>query len=314
MSFSFSDFAAALKAGARLSADDVLAVRRAIWPDGKVSDAEAEAVFELNRLACDPAPEWGDFLIEAMTDYVVNARAPRGYVDEANAAWLIDQVDRGGGLVTALELELVVKLLESALNCPASLKAWALRQIEQSVLNGEGPTRRDGPVRPGVVDEAEVKLLRRIVFAAGGDGALVVSQDEAELLWRLKDACLHADNAPGWKTLFVQAVGNHLMAYPSYTPLERGAAARLEAFVADHRSSVLGFFARMRQADPAGEARRLLAERDRPAPDHDAAVAAAEAITPSEGQWLQSHIDADGARDDYEEALLAFVAGESGQP
>jgi len=297
MSFSYSDFAAALQGGARISAHDVLELRRWVWPDGAVSDAEAEAVFALNRLARDAGPEWSDFLIEAMTEYVLNARSPRGYVDEANAAWLIDQVDRDGTPVTATELQLVAKILESALNAPASLKAWALREVEAGV-------RADGRV-----GEDEVALLRRILFAAGGDGASVVSQDEAELLWRLKDACLNADNAPGWQKLFVQAVGNHLMAYSSYQPLERGEAARLEAFVADRRSSVLGFFARMQGANPAAEAGKLL--RGEAAPDHDAAVAAANAITPAENQWLQGHVDADGARDPYEEALLAFVAEDS---
>jgi hypothetical protein len=300
MSFSYSDFAAALEGGARIGADDVLELRRWVWPDGAVSDAEAEAVFALNRLARDAGPEWADFLIEAMTDYVVNAKPPRGYVDEANAAWLIDQIDRDGAPITATELELVVKVLERALNAPASLKAWALRRIEAGVLGD------------GRIGEDEVKLLRRILFAAGGEGALTVSQDEAELLWRLKDACLHADNGEGWQRLFVQAVGNHLMAYSSYTPLERGEAARLEAFVNDHRSNVLGFFARMRDANPAAEARKLL-RGEESAPDHDAAVAAANAITQSENNWLQGHVDADGGRDPYEEALLAFVAEENGR-
>jgi len=298
MSFSYSDFAAALRAGARISAEDVLALRRWVWPDGAVSDAEAEALFELNRQAGDAEPEWADFLIEAMTEYVVNAKPPRGYVDEANAAWLIDQVDRDGAPVTATELALVVKILERALNAPAPLKAWALRQIEESVL------------RDRRVGDDETALLRRILFAAGGEGALSVSRDEAELLWRIKDACLDADNGPGWKTLFVQAVGSHLMAYASYKPLERGEAARLEAFIEDHRSSVLGFFSRMRAASPAAEARRLLAGEG-PAPDHDAAVAAARAIIGAEDAWLSAHVDADGARDPYEEALLAFVAEES---
>ena len=303
MSFSFSDFAAALKAGARISADDVLAVRRWVWPDGAVSDAEAEAVFELNRLARDPAPEWADFFIEAMIDHVVNGRAPHGYVDDSRAGWLIGQVDRDGVAVGAAELELVVKVLEKALNCPAPLKAWALRQIESAVLGGDGP----------VIDEAEVTLLRRIVFAGGGDGALVVSRDEAEMLWRLKDACLHADNAAGWKTLFVQAVGNHLMAYSSYRPLDRADAERLEAFVGDHESNVLGFFARMRAANPAQAARTWLGGA-KPPVDHDAAAAAARAVTPDEDRWLQARILADGARDPLEEALLAFVAEESGRP
>jgi len=43
----------------------VLAVRRAAWPDGKVSDDEARALLEPTRLAADPSPEWAEFFIEA---------------------------------------------------------------------------------------------------------------------------------------------------------------------------------------------------------------------------------------------------------
>ena len=286
MGFSFADFAAALKAGAAISAEDVLEVRRWAWPDGAISTAEAEALFELNRSAKDKAPEWDDFFVEAMTEHVVNQTAPRGYVDEARAAWLIGQVDRDG---TPVELALVVKIVETALNCPASLKSWALGRIEAGVLAN------------GVIDAAEVDLLRRLVFAAGGEGALGVGADEAELLWRLKDATLGADNAPGWKTLFVQAVGNHLMAYSSYRPLERDEAARLDSFVADHRASVLGFFARMARTSPRAFRPGV------PPIDRDAAVAAANAVTPDEEKWLEAHVDADGARDPLEQALLAFV-------
>jgi hypothetical protein len=299
MSFSFSDFSAALAAGARISAEDVLAVRRSVWPDGKVDDAEARILFDLNRLARDPAPEWADFFIEAITDFVVNAKEPKGYVDLANAAWLVEEVERSGAPPSGIELELVVKVVERALNCPAELKSWALARIEEAVH------------RDGRVDAGEAKLLRRLIFAAGGDGALGVSRGEAELLWRLKDACRDAGNAPEWKTLFVQGVGNHLMAYNSYKPLERGEAARLEAFVNDHRSNVLGFLARMRGANVAREARDLL--KAEPGVDREAALDAARAITPGEDDWLDAHVEADGVRDPYEEALLAFVAEESGR-
>ncbi|MEA3014394.1 MAG: hypothetical protein QOD42_2939 [Sphingomonadales bacterium] len=300
MSFSFTDFAAALKAGAHLSAGDVLAVRREVWPDGRISDDEARALFEVDRLAADPAPEWADFFLEALCDHVVNGKEPKGYIDLPNAAWLVEEIERGGEPPSRLELELAVKVIERALNGPAELKSWVLARIEEEV-------RRDGRV-----DAREAGLLRRTIFASGGDGALAVSQDEAELLWRLKHACREADNAPEWKILFVQGVGNHLMAYNSYTPLERGEAARLEAFMDDRRSSVLGFFARMRGANPVDEARGLLGGGDAPRVDHDAAVDEARAITGNENAWLQTHVDADGVRDAYEEALLAFVAEESG--
>lgn len=305
MSFSFSDFSATLKAGGRVTAEDVVAVRREVWPDGAISAEEAESLFELHRLASDPGPEWADFFIEAMCEHVVNGQEPKGYVDDGKAAWLIGQIEADGeGLPprAAIDLELVVKILDRALNCPASLKSWALGRIEQAVA------------RDRRVGGDEVNLLRRIVFACGGDGALTVSQDEAQALWRIKDICLQSENDPGWKTFFVQAVANHLMAFSSYRPLERGETARLEAFVNDTSSSVLGFLNRMRDAsfgDALKQARDDLVESGPSAADHDRAVAAANEIAPAEKDWLDGRILADGARDDYEEALLAFIAEES---
>ena len=312
MGFSFSGFEAALKAGARISADDVLALRREIWPDGAVSDREASALFDLNRVAEGAGPEWTGFFVEAITEYVVNQRPPRFYVDDETADWLIAEIERDGAAASATDLALVVKILEAALNCPERLKAWALARIEAAVLTGEGPTRNGAP-RPNVIDEAEVALLRRIVFAAGGDGACTVSAGEADTLWRLKDACLASDNAPGWKTLFVQGVANHLMAFDDYRPLAREEAARLDAFVADHKSSVLGFFARMGRAGPVRGARDLLhPEHERTAAEHDSAVRAAAAITAGEQAWLDTHLHADDKIDPYEEALLAFLAEDAG--
>ncbi len=305
MSFSFSDFSAALRAGGRISAEDVIAVRREVWPDGAVSDEEAENLFELHRLARDPGPEWAAFFIEAMSEHVVNSRPPRGYVDDQHAAWLIGQIERDGEGCegrAAIDLQLVAKILDIALNCPSSLKNWALRRIEAAVA------------RDRRVGADEVSLLRRIVFACGSDGALAVSQDEAEALWRIKDACLRTDNDPGWKTFFVQACANHLMAFSSYRPLERGEAARLEAFVNDSSSSVLGFFGRMRDShfgDALGQVREELFDQGPSSADHDKAVEAANAVEPGEKKWLDGRIEADGARDPYEEALLAFIAEEN---
>jgi len=302
MNFSFSSFAEALKAGARISAEDVLAIRRYVWPDGSVSDDEAEVVFELNRLASEPGPEWSAFFVEAMCEHVVNGQAPKGYVDEEAGQWLIGQIGRGGSQASrALELELVVRVLEKALNAPAALKSWALARVEAAIAGD------------GKVGEDEATMLRRILFASGGDGALAVSRDEAETLWRIKDRCLKGDNAPGWKQLFCQAVGNHLMAHDSYRPLERQEAARLEAWANDHRSSVLGFFGRMRPNASMDEALKAAFPDRKTAAEHQAEVEASRAVTADEGAWLDGRLETDGARDEYEEALLAFIAQENGE-
>jgi hypothetical protein len=311
MTFSFSNFTSNLQAGQPISSDEVLAARRWARSDGGISPAEAETIVEMNRLNSAPSPEWADFFVEALAEFVVNRLQPRGYVDEGNAAWLMAQIDQDGRLETYTELELLVKVLETALNAPPALKDYALRQIEQSVITGEGPTRRGGPISPGVVDEAEVLLLRRILFASGGEGALTVSRHEADLLWRIKDATLGAANAPGWKTLFVQGVGNHLMAYSSYKPLERNEAQRLETFMNDHRVSVGGFLGRMVSSLSGRHSRPQAPEEA--AQHRQEAIAASLAITPAEAAWLKQHHESDGVLDPLEQALLEFVADESRQ-
>jgi hypothetical protein len=48
----------------------------------------------------------------------------------------------------------------------------------------------------------------------------------------------------------------------------------------------------------------------KPVRDHDAEVAAAHAVTSDEKLWLQHRIDADDQIDEFEQALLTFLAEE----
>lgn len=313
MTLPMIDLADALKARAVMTADDVLAIRRVAWPDGRIDALEADAIFALNEAIAAPPPEWVDFFVEAITAYVVHQQAPTGYVDDANAAWLMARIDADGRVDSRAELELLVKILEVAVNVPDTLKAYTLRQIELAVTEGAGPTRGGGSLSPGSINPTEVALLRRVLFAAAGDGPGCISRAEAELLFRLKAATQGAANAPEWKTLFVQAVGNHLMAHSDYRPLSRERAAELDAFMNDAEVNIGRFLGRMLRSTGRLDLIGQLGSRAEKS-DHDAAVAADRAITPDEAAWLKAQIDADGALDDFEKALLHFVAEESGSP
>ena len=70
---------------------EAIPLRRDAWPDGRISQAEAEAIFALDRQLRRAGSEWVDFFVEALGEYVVNQRAPAGYVDRENAAWLMDR-------------------------------------------------------------------------------------------------------------------------------------------------------------------------------------------------------------------------------
>ena len=311
MSMHFRELAEQAMADGAIAADEILGLRREGWSNSAVDADEAEAIFVLNDHLTDASPEWSDFFVEAISEYVVNGVMPRGYVDDGQADWLMERIDDDGRLDSQTELELLVRVLEKALGAPQALKDYALGQIEQAVLTGEGPTRDGGLLEPGVVNSAEARLLRRLIFAPGSDRPAAVSRSEAEMLFRLKDASLAGDNAPDWKQLFVQGVGNYLRGFGGSDSLSRERAAELESFMNDSAVSIGGFFARMAQSNPLTGFSSLF-DREPEAADLDDAVAAEHEVTTIEQAWLQGQIDANGQVDEFDQALLDFLAEEEG--
>jgi hypothetical protein len=292
------DVAGMIRDARVLGVDETQAMRHAVWPDGVISPVEAGILFELNRASPSPSAEWVDFFVEAITAFLVEQAEPRGYVSDENAAWLMQRIDHDGRIDTLAELELLVRLIERADNVPDDLKAYVLVQVKRAVLTGKGPTRHGDSLTPGRIGTTEVRLLRRVLYAAGGHAPAHISAAEAELLFAIKDATVHGDNAPEWQALFVQALSLHILADPIYHALHSDEAARLNAFMADTSSSVGGFIGRMATSfgKAAPQARRKPARtRNR-------------GVSERKQDWLQAMMDRDGALDPLERALLKALA------
>lgn len=312
MSISFQGLVADAAAQGAITASDILALRQTVWTDNSISAEEAEAILAINTGITDPDAGWTDFFVEALTQWLVHAQDPRGYVDEAQGGWLLDRIDRGGRVETMAEIELLVHLLEAATSTPQSLRAYALAQVEKAVMDGNGPTRAGGTLEPGKVTAGEAQLLRRMIFASGGDGPASVSVEEAELLFRIKNASLGADNAPEWKQLFVQGVGNYLEGCRNLAPLSRAREAELETFVESRDEGVGGFLSRMFRSSPDMQGAKVYLQGGEMAPERLGSTLAAmadtdAAITSGEQAWIDARIQADGTIDPYEQALLDFL-------
>lgn len=312
MTYQFRMLADQAKTDGVITADEILALRRGGWNDGRIEAGEAEALFDLNDHLNVRSAEWVDFFVEAMVEFLLAGVSPRGFISDAQADWLIARVDHDGHLDSMAELELLARLFDKAERVPERLRGYALAQIEQIVLTGSGPTRDGGQLDGACITAAECKLLRRFLFSFAGDGPGAVSQAEAEMLFRLKDATLGAANAPEWSQLFVQGVANHVLAWNGYRQLSTEKAVELETFMADNTPRFGGFFGRMAKADIGSGFSAVMGfgrkgvTRDQ----HQAEVAAARQITESEDAWLQHQIDGDRVFDDLEKALLRFIAEE----
>ena len=313
MSVAFADLTNDIRQRSSIAAEDVLALRRLVWGDQSVSREEADALMALNTACRLQATEWVDYFVEVMVDYLVHQETPEGYVDDAKSAWLMGWIDKDGAVNSLTELELLVKVMETAESVPAALRDYSLKQIEAAVLTGQGATRNgfndgDGRLDATCINATEVELLRRMIFAQSGDDAYIVSTAEADMLFRLKDATLGANNAPTWPDLFVKAVGNHLMAHRNYETLSREDKLRMDAYEADTTVSIGRFFRRMVGREGAALSPAALSIADKM--NDDAAAAVDHAITPQETQWTLDHIRADGHYDPVEKALVAFIRKE----
>lgn len=332
MTFDPSGQPGAFAAGQPVSADQLRELRAEVWGDGGISAAEAEKLFEINRTVA-PSKDWSDFFLDALSAFMLSQHEPRGYITEDDANWLISQMAITGYVQTPLEIELIVKLLEHAQYAPGSLRRFALGTMENVVMAADGK-----------VDDSLVALIRRLIFAPASDGPAKVSEAEAEMLFRLKDRSLGKDNSPEWKKLFVQGIANHLMAHQSYVPPSAEEELRLEApyearpfghvlpRLGDMRDGLaftrlelehdfdLPWHSRPRKFAGLSE-REMLDAMLTPKTgetitrlDREVGEAADAEVTGQESHWLQSLFDQDGQHDEYEQALLDFLAEDGVRP
>ncbi|MFK0691218.1 hypothetical protein ACFX5Q_23905 [Mesorhizobium sp. IMUNJ 23033] len=297
----------------RITAEDVTMLRREVFGDGVVSRGEAEALFALDATARDKCQEWPEFFVEAITDYIVHQEKPAGYISEGNADWLVQTISRDGMVDSRIELELLVHVLEKAKSSPSKLCAYALEQVGHAVIDGKGPLMLGGDLVPGLIAKAEVDLLRRILYAYGGDGNIAITRAEAEVLFKINERSAAASNDPSWNDLFVKAIANFVMCSAGYEAPTREVALRRDSFFEQADAEIGGFFGRMVSGGLAAimEAYRapddIETEWEARNRASEALARRAETIDAGEAKWLAERIGGGRPLRENERALLTLI-------
>lgn len=296
---------------------DVLRLRGALHGDGIVSAEEAELLFQLNETCPSQHPAWADLFVETLTDYLVEQTEPEGYLTTDDAKRLIDRVTSGGRSFHKVELDLIVSVLDRSRWSPVSLSRFALEQVKRAVTDGDGPLRVGHERVKGTIRESEVELVRRILYAFGGDGSVAVTRAEAEVLFDINDAIADPTENPAWADLFVKAITNVVMAASGRAVPTREEALRRDAWLIDRgelspsallsamvRSSLDAVWGAYQEQSPEERALARL-EHQR------IEIITNEAITEAEAGWLCERIGRGGRLTANEAALVAYLKKES---
>jgi hypothetical protein len=245
---------------------------------------------------------------------VVHQMHPEGYVSEDNAKWLLDQIGSDGKVDHINELELLIRVMEQSRTVPDSLSAYALEQVKKAVISGTGALRSGKQLEAGIVDEADVELLRRILYAYASEGNISITTAEAELLFDINDATTGKNNHPAWADLFAKALANHLMFYNGHATVDRKEALRRDAWVSNTSINPLDFIGAMvaslrsiygviTNTETAAQKARREAYASK--------IASGERLTASECEWLTDRIGRDGKMSDAEKAALSYLKQEA---
>ena len=187
---------------------DVLKLRQAYYADGQILEEEAKSLFEINDACRIQETTWAPFFVEAITDLIINDAEPQGYITKTNADWLIDCISRDGVVDTQTELEVLLTVLDKSRWSPECLVEFALDQVKTAVCDGNGPLRAGTQLQPGVVTDDDVELIRRVLYAFGGNGNIAITRKEAEILFQINDRITNSEENSAFTELFIKAISS----------------------------------------------------------------------------------------------------------
>ncbi len=76
-----------------IDADLVRRLRFDLFRGDALTQDEAEALFSIERGLRPDCPEWRDFFVDTVVDFLLWQQRPSGVLNEAQAEWLVSQAD-----------------------------------------------------------------------------------------------------------------------------------------------------------------------------------------------------------------------------
>ena len=181
-----------------------------------------------------------------------------------------------------------------------------LGAVKDAVLNGTGFWAKNRKLEAGRIGADDVELLRKIMYAVGGEGGIDISREEAEVIYDIHDATVDADNHESWGVLFSQMMACYMMAGMSSLEVDENWALGRDVWLESDKgldwsiSNILKGFGLMHKKEEAPKPYVL--DRN--------LQSSLEAITEEEAFWLIERINADGRMTPSEAKMLMYLEQE----
>jgi hypothetical protein len=199
--FTFRYPASAIAGKHRLTADDIILLRKHMFPSGLTSDDDVRQLLALHRSPIEKCAQWDNWFVEMITAFIVVHCYPQYSLDELNAEWLIALVSRDGVVETAAELELVLHAMEMSAFVPEVLSAFALDQLRIALERKMGAYAEQRNAKRLGIGAGDIEFIHRILRGALVAGKMILGRREIAVLDCIDTAVRGRVNHPAWSAL-----------------------------------------------------------------------------------------------------------------
>lgn len=182
----------------RLTAEDIVLLRKHSFPEGIRTSDDVVAMLALNNSCPEKCANWNAFFVEQLAGFIVRYTYPQGSLDEINVAWIMRMFTTDGVVNSALELELILHVMEISADVPVELRALALDQLRLAITDNIGGYKLSRAIDRRGITRQDIDYAMRIFRSVAEGGTIPVSSVEYGVLQQIEQATLRGANHPQW--------------------------------------------------------------------------------------------------------------------
>ncbi|RXT15809.1 hypothetical protein B5P46_33085 [Rhizobium leguminosarum] len=182
----------------RLTAEDIILLRKHSFPEGIRTSDDVVAMLALNNSCPEKCADWNAFFVEQLAGFIVHYTYPQGSLDEINVAWIMRMFTTDGVVNSALELELILHVMEISADVPVELRALALDQLRLAITDNIGGYKLSRAIDRRGITRQDIDYAMRIFRSVAEGGTIPVSSVEYGVLQQIEQAALRGANHPQW--------------------------------------------------------------------------------------------------------------------
>lgn len=137
-----------------ITQSDVITLRTKVFKDGIYTQKRAATLIALERVCKKSCPDWADYYVTSLSDYILCRTEPSGGIDDENTKWLRGMLSKDGLIKTQIEFQLLKRILERAVPAVPSFCAFVLDQLHFAMMGFP-----ENYIKPEAVKGGKVKKL-----------------------------------------------------------------------------------------------------------------------------------------------------------